>query len=159
MRTDADRLNDILSAIAKIRERATGSLDAFECDEMLQVWVIHHPQLIGEAARGISQGANDRQPEVQRLQIVALRNILVHEYFGLNLHQVWMMAQKDIPELESRFNASGLTSNPIQSGEGESEPPTMWKSPTPDLRLKPASAARLHFYVVHPLISPGIVRR
>lgn len=103
MRTDADRLTDILSAIAKIRERAAGSLDAFERDEMLQVWVIHHLQVIGEAARGISQGVKDRRPEVQWPQIVALRNILVHEYFGLNLHQVWMMAQKDIPELEKQI--------------------------------------------------------
>jgi len=85
MRTDADRLGDILLAIAKIRERAGGGVDAFERDEMLQVWVIHHLQVIGEAARGISQGVRDRCPEVQWPQIVALRNILVHEYFGLNL--------------------------------------------------------------------------
>jgi len=35
-------------------------------------------------------------------QIVALRNILVHEYFGLNLHQVWTMIQKDLPKLEEQ---------------------------------------------------------
>jgi uncharacterized protein with HEPN domain len=103
MRTDADRLSDILLAIAKIKERAAGSLDAFEHDEMLQVWVIHHLQVIGEAARGISQGVKDRRPEVQWPQIVALRNILVHEYFGLNLHQVWTMAQKDLPKLEKQI--------------------------------------------------------
>ena len=79
MRTDADRLSDILLAIAKIRERAAVSLDAFEQDEMLQVWVIHHLQVIGEAARAVSQAVKDRRPEVQWPQIVALRNILVHE--------------------------------------------------------------------------------
>jgi hypothetical protein len=42
MRSDADRLSDILEAIAKIRERLTDSIDAFQADEMLQVWVIHH---------------------------------------------------------------------------------------------------------------------
>ncbi|MGA3072288.1 MAG: HepT-like ribonuclease domain-containing protein [Bryobacteraceae bacterium] len=46
---------------------------------------MHHLQVIGEAARGVSQPVRDRHPEVQWPQIVALRNILVHEYFGLNL--------------------------------------------------------------------------
>ena len=118
MRTDADRLSDILLAIAKIKERAAGSLDAFEHDEMLQVWVIHHLQVIGEAARGVSQGVKDRYPEVQWPQIVALRNILVHEYFGLNLHQVWTMAQKDLPELEKQIQRirADVASDPQGSG-------------------------------------------
>jgi uncharacterized protein with HEPN domain len=42
MRSDADRVSDILEAIAKIGERITDSLDAFQGDEMLQVWAIHH---------------------------------------------------------------------------------------------------------------------
>ncbi len=103
MRTDADRLGDILLAIAKIRERAAVGVDAFERDEMLQVLVIHHLQVIGEAARGVSKGVRDGYPEVQWPQIVALRNILVHEYFGLNLRQVWTMAQREIPELEKQI--------------------------------------------------------
>jgi hypothetical protein len=59
MRSDLDRLNDILAAIAKIEERAADRL-AFQNDEMLQVWVIHHLQVIGEAARGVSQPVRDR---------------------------------------------------------------------------------------------------
>jgi len=69
---------------------------------MLQVWVIHHLQVIGEAARGISKPVKDRHPEVLWPQIVALRNILVHKYFGLNLDQIWMMTQKDLPKLEEQ---------------------------------------------------------
>jgi len=102
MRSDADRLSDILEAVARIRERITDSIHAFQADEMLQVWVIHHLQVIGEAARSVSQSLKDRHPEVPWPQIVALRNILVHEYFGLNLHQVWTMTQKDLPQLEDQ---------------------------------------------------------
>jgi len=102
MRSDADRLSDILDAIAKIGERIPESIDAFQCDDMLQVWVIHHLQVIGEAARGVSQSLKDLHPEVPWPQIVALRNILVHEYFGLNMHQVWTMTQKDLPKLEAQ---------------------------------------------------------
>jgi uncharacterized protein with HEPN domain len=79
---------------------------------MLQVWVIHHLQLIGEAARGISQGVRDRHPEVQWAQIVALRNILVHEYFGLNLHQLWNMAQRELLELEKQIQRIQAAADP-----------------------------------------------
>jgi uncharacterized protein with HEPN domain len=102
MRSDADRLSDILEAVARIKERIT-DVEAFQRDEMLQIWVIHYLQVIGEAARGVSQPIKDRYPEVQWPQIVALRNILVHEYFGINMHQVWTMAQKDLPKLQEQI--------------------------------------------------------
>ena len=70
---------------------------------MLQVWVIHHLQVIGEAARSVSQSLRERHPEVPWLEIVALRNLLVHEYFGLNMDQVWTMIQKDLPELKQQI--------------------------------------------------------
>jgi uncharacterized protein with HEPN domain len=95
-------VSDILGAIAKIKGRITDSADAFRQDEMVQVWVIHHLQVIGEAARGMSQSLRERHPEVPWPEIVALRNILVHEYFGLNMQQVWTMTQKDLPELEEQ---------------------------------------------------------
>ena len=100
MRSDADRVGDILDAIAKIKARITVGLDVFLGDEMLQIWVIHPLQVIGEAARGMSQFLRDRHPEVPWPRIVALRNMLVHEYFGLNMQQVWTMVNKDLPELE-----------------------------------------------------------
>lgn len=102
MRGDADRVNDILEAISKIRARVSADFEAFQADEMLQVWVIHHLQIIGEAARGVSQALRDSHPEVAWAPIIALRNILVHKYFGLNLHQVWTMTQKDLPPLEEQ---------------------------------------------------------
>jgi len=100
MRGDPDRLNDILEAISKIRTRVGDNSDVFLADEMLQVWAIHYLQVIGEAARGVSQALRDRHPEVDWAPIIALRNILVHEYFGINLDQVWTMTQKDLPVLE-----------------------------------------------------------
>lgn len=103
MRNDADRLDDILGAIAKIKDRLGGDADVFQRDEMLQVWVIHHLQIIGEATRGISQSTKDRYPDVPWAQINALRNILVHEYFGLNMQQVWMVTQKELPILEQQL--------------------------------------------------------
>ncbi len=102
MRSDADRVSDILEAIEKIKARITDSIDVFERDELLQVWAIHYLQVIGEAARGVSQPLRDGHPEVPWPEVIALKNILVHEYFGLNMRQVWTMTQKDLPELEKQ---------------------------------------------------------
>lgn len=101
MRSDANRVGDILEAIAKIKSRITND-EAFHKDELVQVWVIHHLQVIGEAARGLSQALRERYPAVPWPEIVALRNILVHEYFGLNMQQVWSMTQRDLSELEAQ---------------------------------------------------------
>ena len=86
---------------------------------MFQVWVTHHLQVIGEAARGMSQSLKDLHPEVPWPQIVALRNILVHEYFGLNMHQVWTMTQQDLPKLEAQVRRirSGIAHDRV-IGEG-----------------------------------------
>jgi uncharacterized protein with HEPN domain len=54
VRDDAGRLQDILDSIQRIQERIGGERQRFESDEMLQVWVAHHLQIIGEAARSIS---------------------------------------------------------------------------------------------------------
>ena len=102
MRSDSDRIDDILEAISKIMERQV-EYPSFEADEMLQVWVIHHLQVIGEAARGISLNMRETHPEIPWAQIVALRNILVHEYFGINLKQVWNMANEEMRVLEAQL--------------------------------------------------------
>jgi len=103
MRSDADRVGDILEAITRIKERSAANLDAFLADEMLQVWVIHHLQLIGEASRGLSEPLTRRYPEAPWSELIALRNILVHEYFGLNMEQVWTMVVEDLPVLENHI--------------------------------------------------------
>jgi hypothetical protein len=73
MRSDWDRLTDILTAIAKIKELLADSL-AFQNDEMLQVW----PPAASPNRSG------DRHPEVQWP------------------HQIWMMTQKDLLKLEEQ---------------------------------------------------------
>ena len=62
-----------------------------------------HLQVTGEAARGLSPRVTHGHPDVPWAQIIALRNILVHEYFGLNMRQVWTTVTKDLPDFEERI--------------------------------------------------------
>ena len=54
MRADWERLSDILKATDQIQAKTVAGPEAFARDEMLQVWVLHHLQIIGEASRSLS---------------------------------------------------------------------------------------------------------
>lgn len=99
MRTDRDRLRDMLEAIKKIEEKHPASRDDFTRSEMLVVWTLYHIQIIGEAANGISPAFQDSHPAVPWKDIVAMRHLLVHQYFGIDLDEVWNTAHHDIPLL------------------------------------------------------------
>lgn len=97
MRDPKERLRDILDAIARIERHTTRGREVFEQDELIQVWVFHHIQIIGEAAANLGRDFHEAHPEVPWPQIVAMRNVLVHEYFGVDLGEVWKTVERDLP--------------------------------------------------------------
>ncbi len=99
MRSDRVRIEDILDAAEKIGTRLADSFEGFYSDEMLQVWVIHYLQVIGEAARALSPSFREQHPSIPWQKTIALRNILIHEYFGIDMSQVWTMTREDLPRL------------------------------------------------------------
>lgn len=100
MRDDRLRLLDILEAIEQIDKYTDQGRDAFEQNELIQTWVIHHLQIIGEACRAISQALKDQYPAVPWHKIIGMRNILVHIYFGIDEEIVWSVVERDLPALK-----------------------------------------------------------
>jgi len=100
LRQEAERLQDILDAIAAIERYASQGRQAFDEQELIQVWVVHHLQIIGEAANALSSDLMNRYSEVPWAQIVAFRNIVVHEYFRVSLNLVWAILQNNLPLLK-----------------------------------------------------------
>lgn len=105
MRSDRDRLLDIIEAIERVERYATTGYDRFAQDELLQTWVVHHIQIIGEAARKLSDGFRQSHPGIAWQQIIAMRNILVHDYFGIDVEEVWNTARRDLPPLKRDLTA------------------------------------------------------
>ncbi|MES1243245.1 MAG: DUF86 domain-containing protein [Acidobacteriota bacterium] len=99
MRRDRQRLQDILEAIERIERVAVQGKSAFEDDEMIQVWILHHVQIIGEAARGLSEDFRKEHSHIPWSVIVGMRNILVHDYFGIDPEEVWSAVERDLPAL------------------------------------------------------------
>lgn len=95
MRNDSERLQDILEAILRIQSRA--QLDQLQQDELLQVWVLYHLQIVGEAVRSLSPQLTQQYPDIPWSQIVGLRNRVVHEYFDIDLDVVIDIVSNDLP--------------------------------------------------------------
>jgi uncharacterized protein with HEPN domain len=101
MRDDRERLLDILAAIDRILAKTELGRAAFEADEMLQVWVLHNLQMVGEAARCLSDEFRLRHPDSAWSKAVGLRNILVHHYFEIDAQQIWRVVEQDLTPLRS----------------------------------------------------------
>ena len=102
MRDDNERLNDILEAIQRIEVYSAQGQEAFERDELIQTWIVHHLQIIGEAANRLSAEFRATHEEIPWPQIIAMRNILVHTYFHVDLNEVWNTVERDLPELKGK---------------------------------------------------------
>jgi uncharacterized protein with HEPN domain len=96
------QLDDILQAIAFIREYVKDmDYNAFAADRKTQDAVIRNLEVIGEAARTIPNEVREKAREIEWHKIMALRNILIHEYFGVNLKIVWDVIQNKLDAVEN----------------------------------------------------------
>ena len=95
-------LDDILEAVAQIREY-TASMDygGFVQDRKTQDAVARNLEIIGEAAGRLPESIRAGAIDIEWRKIVGLRNILIHEYFGVSLPMVWDVAQNKLDALES----------------------------------------------------------
>ena len=105
MRNDRERLLDIIEAIERIERHVRGGRGAFAGQELVQVWVIHNLEIVGEAARGVSEDLRRRRPDVLWREVVAMRNVLAHGYFGIDVERVWATVEKDLPKLKEQIRS------------------------------------------------------
>jgi uncharacterized protein with HEPN domain len=99
MRNDRERLLDIKEAIENIKKYASHGKDAFINEELVQVWILHHIQILGEAAARLSDEFQECHHDIPWYKIIGMRNILVHDYFGIDIEAVWSVVNNDLPVL------------------------------------------------------------
>lgn len=100
MSDDSERLLDIYEAIERIERHVADNGLAFETDELVQTWVVHNLQIIGEAVRAISPELKSQHDNIPWPSIIGMRNILVHGYFQIDIELVRKVFTRDLPLLK-----------------------------------------------------------
>jgi uncharacterized protein with HEPN domain len=99
------RLEHIRDCIAKV-EYLAGRLhnyDNFEKQWIEQDAVIRNLEIIGEASKNVSNELKEQYPDVSWKEMRGMRNFVTHQYFGVELRDIWDTVVNDIPVLKKQI--------------------------------------------------------
>jgi len=90
----------ILECIRRVEENIAGGRNAFFASHTLQDAVLRNLQTMCESTQRLSSDAKAKHPEVSWKGISGFRNVLVHDYLGVDLEYVWEIMERDLPSLK-----------------------------------------------------------
>lgn len=98
-------LSDILQSCNKIiKFTEFMSMDNFLRDEKTFDAVMRNLEIIGEAVKRLPDDFRIGHPEIEWKKMAGLRDIVIHEYFGINEYLIWDIIRKHIPELQKNIS-------------------------------------------------------
>ncbi len=101
MKDDRLYLHHMLERCRRITRFIAPGRDAFIASEEIQDAVIRNVEVIGEAAKRVSGEARNRLTSLDWKAICGMRDVLIHDYIGVDLDEVWNVACTRIPELQA----------------------------------------------------------
>lgn len=113
MPRDTELIIDMLAAARTLRAKAiVATRVQFDDDDDMQRSWAHPIQIIGEAARGVSDECRRAHTDIPWSDIVGMRRRIVHDYLNIQLDRVWRTVQNDIPVLIAQLEPLVLTEEP-----------------------------------------------
>jgi uncharacterized protein with HEPN domain len=96
-----NRVRDVLAVISEIQEFTNDlTFEEFQSDRKTVRAVLYDLAIIGEAVRNIPPEVEDLQPEIPWIDVRGMRNIVIHEYFQVDLSIIWQTIREDLVPLE-----------------------------------------------------------
>ena len=105
MRGPLQRLEDILAAIAVLKEYEKRGKERFSSDLDTQCVILVHLQRLGEAAWKLPDSVTVLAPSIPWEAIAGLRHVIVHDYFKIDLDKIWETVEHDLATLERNIRA------------------------------------------------------
>lgn len=105
MKDDRLYLTHIKECIEYIREYTAQGGDVFFRDRKTQDAVLRNLHTLSESVQRLSEPLKAKHPEVDWRTISAFRNVVIHDYLGIDLDQVWDIVQDDLPGLKQSVEA------------------------------------------------------
>ncbi len=100
MKDDRVYLKHILRCIARIQEYTAGGRESFFASSLIQDGVIRNLQTLAESSQHLSEGIKASQLSVDWKGLAGFRNVLVHDYLGVDLELVYRAVERDVPKLK-----------------------------------------------------------
>lgn len=105
MKDDKLYLIHIGECIERIERYTVGGHDDFMASTMIQDAVLRNLQTLAESTQQLSDDLKNQHPQVEWRKIAGFRNILVHNYLGVDVARVWEINTRDLPALKLEIQA------------------------------------------------------
>ena len=100
MKDDTVYLRHVRDCIQRIEENVAEGQDRFIASHTLQDAVLRNLQIMAESTQRLSDELKAARPEIEWHRVAAFRNVLVHDYLGIDMERVWEITQRDVPALK-----------------------------------------------------------
>ncbi len=106
MKDDRLYLIHMRECIARVEQYTTGGREGFLASTLIQDAVLRNLETLAESSQRLSSSLKNQHPEINWRAIAGFRNVLVHDYLGVAMSEVWDIIERHLPDLKAVIQAS-----------------------------------------------------